>query len=112
MVLADLLSDDPRPGPRPPRPASAISDVDHLRAAVRQLEHALSARVVIEQAIGVLTERWHVAPRNAFEQLRRVARSKGRRVHDLASEIVASCTDPDVVLPEDLTRPEDSEPED
>ena len=112
MVLADLLADEGRrPGPRPQRPPASVSDVDHLRTAVRQLEHALSARVLIEQAIGVLTERWHTTPRNAFEQLRRVARSKGRRVHDLAGEVVASCTDPNIRLPDDLGPPPDLEPD-
>jgi hypothetical protein len=45
--------------------------------SVKQLEHALAARVVVEQAIGVLTERQHSSPRQAFERLRKVARSRG-----------------------------------
>src|SRR6266540_1652311 len=54
MVLADLLANDLVPRPRPPKPDHALSEVEQLRLAVRQLEHALSARVVIEQAIGVV----------------------------------------------------------
>src|SRR5690348_6379231 len=57
MVLADLLASDLVPRPRPPKPETPLSEVEQLRLAVRQLEHALSARVVIEQAIGVVAER-------------------------------------------------------
>ena len=70
--------------------------------SVKQLEHALAARVVVEQAIGVLTERQHSSPRQAFERLRKVARSRGRKVHDLSREIVMSATDPAVPLPPEL----------
>ena len=70
--------------------------------SVKQLEHALAARVVVEQAIGVLTERQHSSPRQAFERLRKTARSRGRKVHDLAREIVLSATDPAVPLPPEL----------
>ena len=70
--------------------------------SVKQLEHALAARVVVEQAIGVLTERQRSSPRQAFERLRKVARSRGRKVHDLSREIVMSATDPAVPLPPEL----------
>jgi AmiR/NasT family two-component response regulator len=56
----------------------------------------------VEQAIGVLTERQHSSPRDAFERLRKVARSRGRKVHDLAKEVVMSATDPSVPLPPEL----------
>jgi AmiR/NasT family two-component response regulator len=69
------------------------------------LEHALAARVRIEQAIGVLAERWRTTPREAFERLRRVARSLGRKVHDLGGDVIASITDPTVVLPAELIPP-------
>lgn len=102
LALADLLTEDVVPGPRPPRPVDGLDEVARLRAAVRQLEHALASRVVVEQAIGVLTERWRVAPRDAFEQLRRITRSRGLRIHDLARQVVDSCTDPEVALPAEL----------
>ena len=38
----------------------------------------------------------------AFERLRKVARSRGRKVHDLAKEVVASAHDPSVPLPPEL----------
>jgi hypothetical protein len=102
MVLADLLAEDLAPSGRPARGEGELDEVARLRLSVAQLEHALAARVVVEQAIGVLTERQHSAPRDAFERLRKVARSRGRKVHDLAREVVLSSTDPAVPLPPEL----------
>jgi hypothetical protein len=102
LILADLLADETVPGPRPPRSPGDLDEVARLRASVRQLEHALASRVIVEQAIGVLSERWRVAPRDAFEQLRRVTRSHGLRIHDLAKLVIESSTDPDVELPPGL----------
>ena len=90
LVLADLLAGHAPPVGRPsPAPADA-DEVQRLRAAVGQLEHALSARVTVERALGVLAVRSGSSPRAAFEQLRREARRSGRRVHELAAEVVAS----------------------
>ena len=76
-----------------------------LRTTVGQLEHALTARIRIEQAIGVLAERHRIRPRQAFEQLRAAARNRGRRVIDIASDVVASATNPLLQLPDELSRP-------
>ncbi len=102
MVLADLLASELAPGNRPPKGDAPLDEVGQLRMSVKQLEHALAARVVVEQAIGVLTERQRSSPRQAFERLRKVARSRGRKVHDLSREIVMSATDPAVPLPPEL----------
>src|SRR4051812_46774154 len=103
MVLADLISAELTPGARPPRPdAEQLSEADQLRLSVSQLEHALAARVLVEQAIGVLAERQHSTPRAAFDRLRKASRSRGRKVHDLAREVVASVTDHGVPLPPEL----------
>jgi hypothetical protein len=102
MVLADLLADDLDTPPRPPRPEEDVSEVERLRIAVAQLEHALAARVTIEQAIGVLAERQRLTARQAFERLRKAARSRGKKVHDLARMVVASASDPAVPLPIEL----------
>jgi GAF domain-containing protein len=53
-----------------------------------QLQRALDARVVIEQAKGMLMQREGLQERQAFEQLRRRAREQRRRVADVAAEIV------------------------
>lgn len=102
MVLADLLAAELGPMGRPPRAEQPLDELTQLKLSVRQLEHALAARVVVEQAIGVLTERQGGTPRDAFERLRKVARARGRKVHDLAGEVVASATDRGVPLPPEL----------
>ncbi len=102
MVLADLLHEDLAPRGRPERPERPLDELGQLRLAVTQLEHALAARVTVEQAIGVLAERLTVVPRDAFERLRKVARRGGLRVHDLSRDVVRSTTDPYVELPDEL----------
>jgi hypothetical protein len=102
MVLADLLASELQPGVRPARTEQPLDELGQLRLSVKQLEHALAARVVVEQAIGVLTERQGSSPRDAFERLRKVARSRGRKVHELAREVVASASDHAVPLPPEL----------
>ena len=57
---------------------------------VRQLEHALEHRVVIERAVGVLMERHGLDALNAFERLRSAARSSRRRAAEIAAEILAT----------------------
>ena len=82
MILADLLAADlgsaPPPPAGPPR-HEAVSEEDGRRLAVTvaQLEHALAARVRVEQAIGVLAERHRRPPRQAFDLLRSAARRRG-----------------------------------
>lgn len=102
MVLADMLAGELSPPARPARPQAPLDEVGRLRLSVHQLEHALAARVAVEQAIGVLSERQRSTPRDAFERLRKVARSRGRRVHDLAREVVGSAADPATPLPPEL----------
>jgi hypothetical protein len=55
-----------------------------------QLQTALDTRVVIEQAKGILAERYRLAIDEAFELLRISARSNGRKIHDLAAAVVSS----------------------
>jgi hypothetical protein len=81
------------------------NETSRLRATIGQLEHALTARIRVEQAIGVLAERHRIQPRQAFEQLRNAARNRGRRVIDIASDVVASATNPLLQLPDELSRP-------
>lgn len=53
-----------------------------------QLQHALDARVVIEQAKGYVMASEGLGEREAFEQLRRTARDEGRKLRDVADEVV------------------------
>jgi GAF domain-containing protein len=55
-----------------------------------QLQRALDARVVIEQAKGALVAQEGVSEREAFERLRRQARSQRRRVVEVAEEVMAA----------------------
>ena len=122
MVLADLFAaddatgDDTRSGAAGPRPAHACSgtavrndgkeadEAGRLAVTVTQLEHALASRVRVEQAIGVLAERHRLRPREAFDLLRGAARSQGRRVTEIAQDVVASAANPLLRLPEELAR--------
>jgi hypothetical protein len=87
--------------------ARAIRENDEaarLAVTVTQLEHALASRVRVEQAIGVLAERHRLRPREAFDLLRSAARSRGRRVTEIAQDVVASAANPLLRLPEELAR--------
>lgn len=112
MVLADLLAADlgavAAPAAGPPRPAAAgeADEAARLAVTVAQLEHALAARVRVEQAIGVLAERHRLRPREAFDLLRGVARSGGERVIDVAETVVDSTSNPLLPLPAELGRPQ------
>jgi transcriptional regulator with GAF, ATPase, and Fis domain len=55
----------------------------------RQLQEALSSRIVIEQAKGVLAERAGVHVDAAFEMLRSFARSHGLQLSEVARRVVA-----------------------
>jgi len=116
MVLADLLAAD-LPAEGPPTPGSPAAagrgpahhleqvDVRQLQETIAQLEHALAVRVRVEQAIGVLAERHRLRPRQAFELLRSAARARGRRVLEVAGEVVDSASNPLLRIPEELARP-------
>jgi ANTAR domain-containing protein len=112
MVLADLLAAElpTQAIPALAAPAGAPLSDDppdprKLEQTVAQLEHALTARVRVEQAIGVLAERHRLRPRQAFELLRSVARAQGRRVLEMATDVVESATNPLLRIPEELAKP-------
>lgn len=85
--------------------AAGEDETSRLRATVGQLERALSVRVRVEQAIGILAERHRIRPRQAFERLRSVARARGQKVIDIAGDVIASATNPLLQLPDELSRP-------
>ena len=93
------------PGGAGPGGDSSHDEAGRLRLTISQLERALAVRIRVEQAIGVLAERHRVRPRQAFEQLRSVARRRGQRVIDVAGDVIASATNPLLPLPEELSRP-------
>jgi ANTAR domain len=79
---------NPPAGDAPGDPDPAAARIAALERTVAQLEHALAARVSTERAIGVLAERHGTCPREAFESMRRSARSQGRAVAELAREVL------------------------
>jgi hypothetical protein len=58
------------------------------RALADQLQHALDSRVVIEQAKGILSAQLGVTVDEAFEVLRSASRSRGDRIHQVATAVV------------------------
>lgn len=61
----------------------------HRRDVItEQLQTALNSRVLIEQAKGLLAERLQVSVVDAFDLLRTTARSRNRRMSDLAQALI------------------------
>ena len=63
----------------------AVTHAGYERRA--QLQHALESRVAIEQAKGVVAERYGVGVEEAFELIRSAARANRVKLHDLARAI-------------------------
>jgi hypothetical protein len=82
-------ADEPTAATTAQDPAALLALIELLTERNRQLEQALQSRIAIEQAKGVLAERLGLAPDEAFEVLRRAARTQRRRIQLLAAEIVA-----------------------
>jgi len=62
------------------------------------LQRALDSRVVIEQAKGILAERFELGVEEAFDVMRRAARSHRRRLRELAATVVAESETPPEIL--------------
>jgi hypothetical protein len=78
-------------------PAQIAAEMDRLvvyadaqERKVSQLQVALDSRVIIEQAIGILAERFDLPFEDAFEVLRAAARNSRREVRAVAEELRAS----------------------
>lgn len=68
------------------------------RARAEQLQHALSSRVVIEQAKGVLGERLGLDMPTAFALLRQAARNSQMKLQDMAEAVVQGDETPRPVI--------------
>ncbi|MEU4242593.1 GAF and ANTAR domain-containing protein [Actinoplanes sp. NPDC026619] len=66
-----------------------------------RLQHALTSRVIIEQAKGLLAERHDIAPDEAFRRLRQHARNTNQILATLARDVVDGLAS----LPPDRRRP-------
>jgi len=72
----------------------AEDELEFLRERVSQLQRALESRIVVEQAKGILAERFRLAVDDAFLMLRYAARSSRRDIHEVAREVVTSRVTP------------------
>ena len=75
----------------------AVTEAAYERRA--QLEQALQSRVAIEQAKGILAERYSLDPDAAFDVIRRAARSNRIKLHELVRRIR-----PGEPTPDELTK--------
>ena len=79
--------------------------VRESRGMTQQLQRALSSRVVIEQAKGMLAEHAQISVDAAFSRLREYARSHNRRLSELAGELTDGHLDPAAVQAIARSRP-------
>ena len=63
----------------------AVTHASYERRA--QLEHALESRIAIEQAKGIVAERYGLDVEEAFALIRQAARSHRMKLSDLVAEI-------------------------
>jgi AmiR/NasT family two-component response regulator len=70
----------------------------HVRSS--QLQEALDSRVAIEQAKGILAERYAMSVDEAFELMRRAARSNRLKLRDLAEAVIRSRETPTEIAAE------------
>jgi AmiR/NasT family two-component response regulator len=95
-----LAADDLPPEvylPEPETTEEALAQVARLQELAgrllvenQQLQTALESRIVIEQAKGVLAERFALGIDESFRLLRRAARNNRMPIHKLAGSVVAS----------------------
>ena len=76
----------------------AVTEAAYERRA--QLEQALQSRVAIEQAKGILAERYGLELDQAFDLIRRAARSNRIKLHDLVRKIRPGVPTPEELAPE------------
>jgi response regulator NasT len=66
------------------------ADYHILKEKERRLNMALSSDRRTSMAVGLIMERYRRNSEDAFEMLRRVARSQRRKLHDVAAELIDS----------------------
>jgi GAF domain-containing protein len=85
-----------------------VQDQATRQAAVREghLQHALTSRIVIEQAKGMIAERAHVDMDDAFNRLRTFARDHNRGLTEIAAEVVTGALPIDTLAEHRPAKPE------
>jgi len=64
------------------------SKLEQERRTVEQLQHALSSRIIIEQAKGILAAEYQISVDQAFQRLRRHANDHNATLHSVAGAVV------------------------
>ncbi|KFZ81861.1 two-component system response regulator [Amycolatopsis sp. MJM2582] len=82
----------PTPSPGSPDPADDLvamrNRIRFYRARAEQLQYALDHRLPIEQAKGILAERYQIDIDAAFELLRSFCRNNNMKIHDVARTLI------------------------
>jgi AmiR/NasT family two-component response regulator len=78
--------------------------VETLLTKNEQLQQALDSRIVIEQAKGILAERYRLSVDEAFDLMRKSARDHRMRLHALAAAVISSQETPPEISPPGLVR--------
>jgi AmiR/NasT family two-component response regulator len=84
--------------------ARLLSATRSARVRSTQLQQALDSRIAIEQAKGILAERYGLGVEDAFELMRRAARSHRIKLRSLAEAVVRSRETP-AEIEENLDQP-------
>jgi GAF domain-containing protein len=86
----------------------ALTNLGALHDALDQVEHmraAMESRAAIEQAKGILIERYRLTPDQAFRLLADASMQTNRKVRDLAGELVLTGELPGSRPPDDASTP-------
>lgn len=93
---AQIDTSSPAPTPATPagrsREALLESSAESLVAEIENLRRALVSRASIDQAIGVLAERFRVAPDRSFDLLRLASQRSNVKLRDIAGYVVYSAS--------------------
>src|SRR3954471_21882539 len=79
------------------REETSAETICRLTDKVAGLEEALLSRDVIGQAKGILMERLHLTPDQAFEELRTVSQQQNKKLKEIAAELAETGEWPDLI---------------
>lgn len=89
MSETTLSPAPPAGSPDPADDLVAMRDrIRFYRARAEQLQYALDHRLPIEQAKGILAERYQIDVDAAFELLRSFCRNNNMKIHDVARTLI------------------------
>ncbi len=83
-------------------------DLQSLRDRIENLVGHLTSDQSVSMAVGVLVERYQLPPTDAYERLRRYARNRRVRAHDVADEVVRNLASGNSLLKQIMATPVES----